>query len=193
MQIRSLTRNFSATSRCNSGFVRLPGKAYPALRCRTRHVLVGAVIITHLLLANPLNAQLFDAPRPVSHETKVEHRLRLTLLWGVGAARAADWQSTEHCLSWRDGQSTCHEAVLPQGLASSKAGLASFEALAWGLEFDLSRRMSWRHPKLALVGDAVSFASLATVVLHNYLVCRSVYSPGPPQLESPPRWRIMSH
>ena len=176
----------------DSTVVQQPGTAHQALRPRTRHFLVGAVFFANLVLANVLCAQLPDAPRPANRETKVEHRLRLTLLAGVAAARAADWLSTEHCLSWTNGESTCHEAVLPQRLAASKPGLAGFEVTAWALELGLSRRIGRRHPKFAIAGDAISFTSLAAVVIHNYLVYQGGHSPKTIQVGSSPLWRTMS-
>ncbi len=173
----------------DSAIVSRPGSARQAIRCGRRAVF-GAIVFLTMALASKVSAQIPDTPLPVSRETKVEHRVRLALLAGVAAARAADWHSTGRCLGGTNAQSTCHEAILPAGLATSKSGLAAFEASAWAVEFDLSRRMAQRHPKLAIVSDAISFASLASVVIHNYLICRGAPSPPTTQVEPPPGWRI---
>lgn len=173
----------------NAGVGRRPGSARQAIRCG-RYAFFGTIIFITMALASTVSAQLPDTPLPVNRETKVEHRVRLALLAGVAAARAADWHSTGNCLGWRNAQSTCHEVLLPAGLATSKSGLAAFEASAWAVEFNLSRRMAQRHPKLAIAGDAISFASLASVVIHNYLICRGASSPPATQVEPQLSWRI---
>lgn len=173
----------------DSSVVPRPGSARQAIRCGRRAVF-GTIVFITLALASTASAQLPDTPLPVNRETKVEHRVRLALLAGVAAARAADWHSTGRCLGWRNAQSSCHEVVLPAGLATSESGLAAFEVSAWAVEFDLSRRMARRHPKLAIASGAISFASLASVVIHNYLICRGAPSPPTTQVEPQQGWRI---
>lgn len=110
---------------------------------------------------NAHGKQVIDAPPIGSHPTKFTH---FTLLAGVAGARAADWASTSQAMR----QSGFREGELPKALAASKPGLTGFEFGAFAMETYLLKRLIHRDPKLTILGDAISFSSIALTDIHNY-------------------------
>ena len=127
---------------------------------------------TLILIVFILNTSLLiqaASRRKQNAETTLQHRVRWALLGAVAAARAFDWSSTQECL--REPSEICHEVMLPDAAARSKPELALIEAGALGTEVLLSNHLARRHPKLTIVGDALSLSAVLATDVHNYDQC----------------------
>lgn len=130
---------------------------------------IGIALLVGLKAHGEDTAVIPDAPTPqraTTNETPKQHTVRMFALSSVAGAELGDVLTTEHCRTVPG----CHEAILPQALANSPAGMTAFVAGKFLGEFILSNKLARRHPKLALVGDLLSSSLTWSTVGHNIAV-----------------------
>jgi len=103
-------------------------------------------------------------------------KVRLGLLSGIMVARTFDWITTEKCVH----SPSCHEIVLPGAIAKSKPALAAFEVSALASEWFVSKRLSRRHPKMAVILDSIDLSMLTATDIRNFTIVDGNYAPAPP-------------